>query len=202
MSIEFWITALIITVTPGTGVLFTIATGINRGPRTALLAVAGCVLGIVPHLLAAVSGAALLLAASATAFSVLKWAGVAYLLVMAGNAIRTRDQPSVSDHASASGSRTVIKAVLVNLLNPKLTLFFFAFLPQFVDPARPDVMTQMLTCGAAFMAITLVVFSGYGLAAAAVRDKIINRPRVMRVLQRVFAVSFVALGIKLALTHQ
>lgn len=144
----------------------------------------------------------MLLAASPTAFSVLKWAGVGYLLLMAWHMIRNGEQLSVGANSPLSGIRTVGKAVLVNLLNPKLTLFFFAFLPQLVDPTGTDALGQMLTCSAAFMAMTLVVFAGYGLAAAAVRDRVITRPRVMTLLRRLFAVAFVALGIKLALTHQ
>lgn len=201
MTAEFWITSLIITATPGTGVLFTLTAGVSRGRRAAGWAALGCTLGIVPHLIAAVSGAALLLSASETAFTVLKFAGVAYLLYMAWNTLRRTSTLADESTSPTSGGRIVARAVLVNLLNPKLTLFFFAFLPQFVDRGRSDVLTQMLTDSAAFMVLTLVVFLVYGLAASAARTAIIDRPRVMEWLRRIFAVSFVALSLRLALTE-
>lgn len=200
MSIEFWVTALIVTATPGTGALFTIAAGLARGARAGVVAAIGCTLGIVPHIAAAVSGAALLVATSRTAFEVLKWAGVCYLLWMALSTWRDRGALAVSDAAAPpSDVRTVLTAVAVNVLNPKLTLFFFAFLPQFV-PAREGVVLEMLVLSAAFMGITLVVFVGYGLAAATARDVLLARPRVLTWIRRAFAVSFVALGARLAVT--
>jgi threonine/homoserine/homoserine lactone efflux protein len=202
VSIEFWITTVVITATPGTGAIFTMAAGLSHGVRAGLVAALGCTLGIVPHLAATVTGAALLLASSPTAFAVLKWAGVAYLLYMAWSVLRSADDLTGPDATPPGAARTIRSAVLVNLLNPKLTLFFLAFLPQFVDEAGGDPVPTMLGLGAAFMAVTLAVFSLYGACAGTVRARIVTRPRVMAWLRRVFAVSFVALGARLALVQQ
>jgi threonine/homoserine/homoserine lactone efflux protein len=197
MTTEFWITSLLITATPGTGVVFTLAAALARGARASVVAAIGCTLGTVPHLVAAISGAAAILAASATAFEVLRWAGVAYLLFMAWGAWRRTGALTVGD-APSSTARTIGTAVTVNLLNPKLTVFFFAFLPQFVPNDGSPTVPRMLALGGMFMALTLVVFVGYGLAAAAVRERVITRPRVMTWINRTFATSFVALGMRLA----
>lgn len=203
MSIEFLVTSIVITITPGTGVLFTLAAAIARGSRAGVVAAVGCTLGIVPHIAAAVAGAAALLHTSAVAFSVLKWAGVAYLLYLAWAALRGSGALTVpDDRAPVSAARTIGSAVLVNLLNPKLTMFFFAFLPQFVDPGAPAATARMLQLSAVFMLITFVIFAGYGLVAGTVRAHVVGRPSVMRWMGRSFAVSFVALGAKLALTRQ
>lgn len=191
--------SLVVTATPGTGALFTVAAGLAGGSRAATVAAVGCTLGIVPHLLLAASGAALLLAGSPTAYRVLTWAGIAYLLWMAwstwrGAGVMALDRPATS----ASSMRVVATAVGVNLLNPKLTLFFFAFLPQFVGESD-DASGRMLVLGGAFMLVTLTVFVGYGLAASAAREAVMARPRVLRWTSRVLAVSFVALGARLAL---
>jgi threonine/homoserine/homoserine lactone efflux protein len=98
-----------------------------------------------------------------------------------------------------SAGRIVLSAVLVNLLNPKLTLFFFAFLPQFVPGDGSPQLASMLALSAVFMAMTFVVFAGYGLFAAAMRRHVVERPRVVTRIRRVFAASFVALGARLAL---
>ncbi|TDP96718.1 LysE family translocator [Labedaea rhizosphaerae] len=198
MSIEFWLTALIVSITPGTGVVLTVAAGLTHGSRAGVITAVGCTLGVVPHMLAAVTGIALLLSASPVAFAALKWAGVGYLLYMAISMLRA-GRVSIDESAAPSARRAIVKAVLANLLNPKLTIFFFAFLPQFVNAHDPGAGRAMLVLGLLFMVVTFVVFAGYAVAAAAVRDKVISRPRVLTALQRVFAVSFVALGARLAL---
>ena len=185
---------------PGAGALYTLSAGLTRGRRASLWAALGCTLGIVPLMLAAITGAAALLNASAVAFQTLKWAGVAYLLVMALTTIRAKGAIAVEESAaSPSPRRIVTRGVLVNVLNPKLTIFFFAFLPQFVDPQAPGAIGHMLALSVVFMAVTLVVFAGYGVFAAAVRTRVVSRPAVMSWLRRVFAGSFLALGARLAL---
>jgi threonine/homoserine/homoserine lactone efflux protein len=199
MSIEFWLTALIVSVTPGTGVLLTVAAGLTHGSRAGVITAVGCTLGVVPHMLAAVTGIALLLSASPVAFAALKWAGVGYLLYMAISMLRG-GKVKADEPVAPSARQAIVKAVLANLLNPKLTIFFFAFLPQFVNAHDPGASRAMLLLGVVFMAVTFVVFAGYAVGAAAVRDKVISRPKVLAAIQRVFAVSFVALGARLALT--
>ncbi|MGR7024254.1 LysE family translocator [Geodermatophilus sp. URMC 62] len=202
MSVAFLITSLVIVATPGTGALFTISAGLSRGARASLVAAAGCTLGIVPHLAAAITGTAALLRASGVAFEAVKLLGVAYLLYMAWATWRDRS-PLVVDSAQVarrSWPRVVTSAVLVNLLNPKLTLFFFAFLPQFVPTNAGDQLLVMTGLSGVFMAMTFVVFAGYGVFAAAVRRHLVERPRVVRRIRQAFAVSFVALGARLATT--
>jgi threonine/homoserine/homoserine lactone efflux protein len=199
MTVAFLLTSLVVVATPGTGALYTLAAGLTRGPRAGLLAAAGCTLGVAPHLAAAVTGLAALLHSSAAAFQVLKYVGVAYLLYLAWATWRDRSGFTADAAEPApSPARVVGVAVLSNLLNPKLTIFFVAFLPQFVRPQEPDQVTRMLGLGAVFMLLTFVVFGVYGVLAGAVRDRVLARPAVTRWLRRGFAGSFVALGLLLA----
>lgn len=199
MSVEFWLTSFIVVVTPGTGVLYTMAAGLSRGPRASVIAAIGCTLGIVPHMAAAITGLAALLHASAMAFQVVKYAGVAYLLYMAWSTYRDKGTLTVERDTTPRSARKVITSgILVNILNPKLTIFFFAFLPQFVSPTEPSPHLRMVAMSAVFMLLTLVVFIGYGNFAAAIRSHVISRPRVLTWMRRTFAGAFVALGAKLA----
>lgn len=203
MSLEFLITSLIIVASPGTGALYTLAAGLSRGSRASVVAAFGCTLGCVPHLAAAILGLAALLHASAVAFETVKYLGVAYLLYMAWNTLRERGALSVGRQSDArSFVQVTIEAILINLLNPKLSIFFLAFLPQFVstDEARP--LPHMLMLSAVFMLMTFVVFAAYGLFAAAMRDHVISRPSVMKWMRRTFAGAFVLLGARLALTER
>ena len=202
MSLAFLLTTLVVVATPGTGAVYTLAAGLSRGRRASVVAAVGCTLGIVPHMVATVTGVAALLHASATAFQVLKYAGVAYLLYMAWATVRDKEALTLDDGDTApvSAGRVILRGVLINLLNPKLTIFFFAFLPQFVSPDEPHSVVRMLALGGVFMLVTFVVFAAYGVLAASVRSHVTSRPRVMTWLRRSFAGSFVALGAKLALT--
>ncbi|MCK8431770.1 LysE family translocator [Streptomyces sp. D2-8] len=206
MSIAFLLTTLVVVATPGTGVVYTLAAALSRGHRASVVAAVGCTLGIVPHLLATVTGVAALLHASATAFQVLKYAGVAYLLYMAWATVRDKEALVVEEREErgaapeVSARRVIVRGVLINILNPKLTIFFFAFLPQFVSPVEPHAVVRMAGLGGVFMLATFVVFAAYGVLAASVRRHVVGRPRVMAWLRRGFAGSFVALGAKLAFT--
>lgn len=206
MSAEFWVTTIVLTATPGTGALFAIAAGLAGGARAGVVAAFGCTLGIVPHLALALTGAAAVLAASAVAFEAVKWAGVAYLVYMAWGAWRHTGVLAPGDSTARSGRastewKVIGTAVLVNLLNPKLTVFFFVFLPMFVDPSADGAVLQMTALGAAIMAITMLIFSIYAVGAAWLRRHVVGRPTVMRWVGRVFALSFVVLALMLALTR-
>jgi threonine/homoserine/homoserine lactone efflux protein len=203
VSPEFLLTTLIVVVTPGTGVLYTMAAGLSRGARASAVAAVGCTLGIVPHMAAAITGLAALLHASAVAFQAIKYAGVAYLLYMAWSTLRERGALTVEEEAAPRSSRQVIvSGVLVNILNPKLSIFFFAFLPQFVGADEPHPTSRMLALSAVFMLLTFVVFAGYGVFAASVRERVTARPRVLAWMRRGFASAFAALGAKLALADR
>ena len=202
MNVEFLITSLIVVVTPGTGVIYTLAAGLSRGRRASVVAAFGCTLGIVPHMAAAIFGLSAILNASALAFETLRYVGVVYLLYMAWNIQRERGALTVEkDVATRSARDVTVTAILINILNPKLSIFFLAFLPQFISTGEPDPLSRMLALSAVFMLMTFVVFVGYGLLAASVRDKVIARPRVMTWMRRTFAAAFIALGAKLAFTR-
>lgn len=203
MSVAFLLTSLVIVATPGTGAIYTIAAGLQRGRRASLVAALGCTLGIVPHLLAAVTGLAAVLHASAVAFSTIKYAGVAYLLYLAWQTYRDRSPLEVEAAAAPrSAGRVIRQAVLINVLNPKLTIFFFVFLPQFVDPSEPHALAHMLALSGVFMLLTAVVFAGYGIFAAAMRTQVVERPRVVVWMRRIFAGSYAALAGRLALPER
>ncbi len=199
---EFLVTSLIVVLIPGTGVVFTVSTGLAQGRRASLLAAFGCTLGILPHLLATVLGLAAVMHASALAFQVLKFAGVAYLFYLAVATWRDRGAFVVQQVQSRQASRLVIKAFLLNILNPKLTIFFFAFLPQFVVPGAASPLSQLLGLSAVFMAMTFVVFVAYGFLAHAFRTAVIESPRVQSWLRRGFASAFAGLGAQLALSER
>ena len=204
MSLEFLITTFIVVVSPGTGVLYTLATGLTRGSRASMVAAFGCTLGIVPHMAAAILGLAALLHTSALAFQAFKYVGVAYLLWMAWSTLRERGALKVEEReAGARGFwQVTVEAILINILNPKLSIFFLAFLPQFVSTEETRPLASMLMLSGVFMLVTFVVFVGYGLLAASIRDHVISRPRVLAWMRRTFAAAFVALGAKLALADR
>ena len=203
MSPEFLLTSLIIVASPGTGAIYTIAAGLTRGSRASVLAAFACTIGIVPHLIAAMMGIAALLHASALAFASVKYAGVAYLLYMAWQTLKEHGALKVETKADARSAWLVLRdGLALNLLNPKLSIFFVAFLPQFIVAGEASPGARMLELSGVFMAMTFIVFALYGLFAAAMRDKVISRPAVMAWLRRSFAAAFVALGAKLALTER
>ncbi|MFE1766923.1 LysE family translocator [Streptomyces angustmyceticus] len=199
MSIEFLITSFVIVVSPGTGALYTIATGLSRGFRKSVVAAFGCTLGIVPHLAAAIAGLAAILHTSAVVFETFKYLGVAYLLYMAWNTLREQGTLKVENQEEEHSSlRVTGTAILINFLNPKLSIFFLAFLPQFVPADETNSLPRMLELSGVFMLMTFVVFAIYGGFAAAVRDHVISRPKVMAWMRRTFAAAFVGIGIQLA----
>jgi threonine/homoserine/homoserine lactone efflux protein len=199
MSIEFMVTTLIIVATPGTGALYVIAAGISRGARVSFIAAIGCTLGIVPHMAAAITGLAAVLHSSAVAFEVVKYAGVVYLLYMAWTTIHDRSDLSVSEASPNKVGQVIRSGILINILNPKLTIFFFAFLPQFVPAGTHDAHWRMALLSGVFMAVTLIVFAAYGVFAASVRDQVIPRPRVVLWMRRGFAATYAVLAARLAL---
>jgi len=199
MSLAFVVTSLIVIVSPGTGVLYTLAAALSRGSRASIAAAFGCTLGIVPHMLAAMVGLAAVLHTSALAFSALKWGGVLYLLYMSWQALREQGALAVDVRPDArSHARVIVTGFLINILNPKLSIFFLAFLPQFIAAGEGHVLARMLELSGAFMAMTFAVFVLYGLFAAAVRERIVTRPNVLAWMRRAFATGFAALGLRLA----
>jgi threonine/homoserine/homoserine lactone efflux protein len=203
MTWSFLLTSLIVIASPGTGVLYTLAAALTRGSRASVAAAFGCTLGIVPHMTAAMLGLAAVLHTSAMAFAALKWCGVAYLLFMSWQALRESGALAVEGEIrERSNGRVIVTGFLINILNPKLSIFFLAFLPQFIAGDEARVLARMLELSGAFMALTFAVFVVYGLFAAGVRERVISRPRVMTWLRRSFAAGFAALGAKLAFAER
>jgi threonine/homoserine/homoserine lactone efflux protein len=200
MGVAFLVTTLIVVVSPGIGVLYTVAAGLSHGARAGIVAAFGCTLGILPHLAAALLGLAAVFHTSAVAFQTLKYLGVAYLLVLAWHTLKEKGTLTPSEGPVGRTPRqVVVSAVLVNILNPKLSLFFFAFLPQFVSADDPHRLVHMLQLSSVFIALTFIVFAGYALAAAWMRRHVLSKPRVLAWMRRTFAGAFLALGAKLAL---
>jgi threonine/homoserine/homoserine lactone efflux protein len=203
ITVEFLITSLIVVLIPGTGVVFTVSTGLVQGRRGGVFAALGCTAGIVPHLLATVLGLAAVMHTSAVAFQILKYAGVVYLLYLAYAAWKDKSAFAVERASSRSTAMGIIvKAVLLNILNPKLTIFFLAFLPQFVEAGASSPLAQLLMLSGVFMAMTFAVFVGYGLLAHAFRRAVIESPRVQSWLRCGFAAAFAGLGTQLALSER
>ncbi len=203
MSWEFLLTAFIIVATPGTGAIYTIAAGLARGARAGVLAALASTLGIVPHVVAALTGLAALVHASAVAFELLKYAGVLYLLFMAWQMFRNVGPLRMDPDNRERSIRQVIRdGIALNLLNPKLSVFFVAFLPLFIRTGDPSPVATMLQLSLVFMLMTFVVFAAYGVFAGMLRREIISRPAVLRWLQRTFAAAFAGLAVKLALTDR
>ncbi len=203
MSVEFLLTSFIVIISPGTGVLYTLAAGLSRGSRASVVAAFGCTIGIVPHMAAAIMGLAALLHTSALAFQTFKYLGVAYLLYMAWSTLRERGALKVEQEVGVrSAIQVTMTGILINILNPKLSIFFLAFLPQFISAGEPHPLTRMFILSGVFMLMTFLVFVGYGLFAASIRDHVISRPHVLTWMRRSFAAAFVALSARLALADR
>lgn len=201
MSPEFLLTSLVVVLMPGTGVIYTLAIGLGRGFRESVAAAVGCTLGIVPAAVASIVGLAALLHTSALAFQVIKYLGVAYLSYMAWKTLRDSSSLDVSEDKRKTGfARIAIDGALLNVLNPKLSLFFLAFLPQFLSTDAANATGSLVSLALIFMAMTFVVFVIYGAFAAYARDYVIQRPSVLQWIKRSFAAAFGALGIKLAVS--
>lgn len=203
ISVEFLITSLIVVLIPGTGVLFTISTGLVQGRKASVYAALGCTAGIVPHLLATIFGLAAIMHTSALAFEVLKFAGVLYLFYLAYMTWRDKsgfEAQAISSRSSALSLAT--KAFLLNILNPKLTIFFLAFLPQFVKPETTSPLSDMVVLSAVFMLMTFIIFVIYGLLAHSFRHSVMESHRVQTWLRYGFSLTFAGLGIQLASSSQ
>jgi threonine/homoserine/homoserine lactone efflux protein len=203
LTLEFLFTSLVVVLIPGTGVIYTVSTGLAQGRKASVFAALGCTAGIVPHLLATILGLAAVLHTSALAFQALKYAGVAYLFYIAFATWRDKSAFAIDGSASTgTAAGLVVKGFLLNILNPKLTIFFLAFLPQFVQPGTTEPLIQLLVLSATFMAMTFIVFVAYGVLAHGFRKTVIESPQVQTWLRRGFAATFASLGANLALTEK
>ena len=204
MSVEFLITSLVVVLIPGTGVLYTLSSSIGGGRRRGLFAALGCTLGIVPHMLAAMLGLSGIMQAGSAVFEVVRWAGVCYLVFMGISMIRDAGRISLDDvNAEADPMGPVVwRGIVLNVLNPKLTLFFFAFLPQFLDASPGLFYVRLIGLGGIFMLMTLAVFSVYALASAAFRDLVLGAPAVRRWIEQTLGAFLIGFAARLALTDR
>jgi threonine/homoserine/homoserine lactone efflux protein len=200
VSAEFVITSIVVALIPGTGVVYTLSSAIAGGVRRGLYAAAGGTLGILPHIAAALLGLSGILQTGATLFELIRWAGVGYLLYLGLSLFRDAGPMRLDCAAGAATSPVAImrRGVLLNLLNPKLTLFFFAFLPQFLEPGAGLVDVRLVALGAVFMVLTFVVFAGYAYLGAALRDRVLGAPVVRRFVERTIGAVLIAFAARLA----
>jgi threonine/homoserine/homoserine lactone efflux protein len=200
---EFLLASLIVVLIPGTGVVYTITTGLTLRWRASLAAAVGCTLGIVPHIVASILGLSALLNMSAQVFSLLKWAGALYLLYLAWNMWREAGALEIAQKTSeTSATKIILKAIAINLLNPKLTIFFFAFLPLFISKDAASPVWEMILLSAVFMAITFVVFALYGILASGISNYLTGSSKAVRRLQQAFAVLLAGFAVKLVLSEE
>ena len=200
LSAEFLLTSLVVVIIPGTGVIYTVSTGLTQRWRASILAALGCTMGIIPHLTASILGLSAILHMSARAFQVIKFAGALYLLYLAWSMWQdTGTLRFDQSEQKRGGFQIVVKGILINILNPKLTLFFFAFLPLFVSAQAGSPTNQMVGLSAIFMGMTFVIFVLYGILASGISTYLMKSPKAIRRMQRTFALIFAVLAVKLAL---
>jgi len=201
LSTEFLLTSVVVVLVPGIGVIYTVSTGLALRWRASIVAAFGCTLGILPHLTASILGLSAILHMSARAFQILKLAGSVYLLYLAWSMWRNTGTLKFDREVSNNSVfQIILKGILINILNPKLTLFFFAFLPQFVPPDAVSPIRQMIGLSAVFMGLTLVIFILYGILASGISTYMINSPKAIGRTQKSFAVIFAILAARLALS--
>jgi threonine/homoserine/homoserine lactone efflux protein len=204
MSVEFLLTSLVVAAIPGTGVVYTVSSSIGGGWRRGLFAAIGCTLGIVPHILAAMLGLSAIMQAGSVVFEAVRWAGVAYLVFMGVSMIREGGTLQLDDQDDQHGSMGLVvwRSIVLNLLNPKLTMFFFAFLPQFLNTPPGLLDLRLIGLGGVFMLMTLAVFVVYAYASATVRDRVLGAPVVLRWVQRSLGALLIGLAARLAVTDR
>ena len=204
MSIEFLLTSLVVVLIPGTGVVYTVSSSMGGGWRHRLFAAVGCTLGIVPHILAALLGLSAIMQTGAVVFELVRWAGVAYLIFIGVSMVRNAGALPLDD-AGISGesvNRVIWRGILLNVLNPKLTVFFFAFLPQFLDAPSGLFDAGLILLSGVFMLMMLAVFAVYALASAAVRNLVLAAPVVRKWLERTLGTFLIGFAAKLAFTDR
>jgi threonine/homoserine/homoserine lactone efflux protein len=203
LNTEFLLTSLVVVIIPGTGVIYTVSTGLTQRWRASIAAAFGCTMGILPHLAASILGLSAILHMSALAFQVIKFIGVLYLLYLAWTMWRDTGTIKLDQSAQKTGGfQIVLKGILINILNPKLTLFFFAFLPLFISTDSSSATMQLVGLSAIFMGMTFVIFALYGILASWISTFLLHSPKALRRIQRSFAVIFAVLAVRLALSEQ
>ena len=204
----FVLAGWLLNLTPGPDVLYIVSQGMKRGARAGVMAALGITAGVFVHIAAAALGVSALVAASSTAFQLLAWLGAAYLVYVGGsmlglhkkNAIDNVANSSIEKRASGQngGWNIFVRGFWTNALNPKVALFFLAFLPQFISPAADNKALSFLLLGLLFNLNSLPVNLGYALLAAWASRRLALVQAGMRQLERLAGILFIAFGLKLA----
>jgi threonine/homoserine/homoserine lactone efflux protein len=203
MLFMFFTTAILLALSPGPDNLFVMAQAARHGYRAGLLVTLGLCTGLLVHTAAVTLGLAALFAASTTAFTLLKYVGAGYLLFLAWQALHsgTLTGPTV-DMDRLSSATLYCRGIIMNITNPKVSIFFLAFLPQFADPARGSLAMQLMVLGGVFIAATIIVFGSISILAGAVGERLRQSAWAQRVLNRAAAAIFAGLALKLALAQR
>ena len=194
----FIVSSFLIIIAPGPDILFVLAQGMSRGKKAGFTAAAGLATGNIVHTTAAALGIAALLAAYPKAFFAVKLAGIAYLLFLAWKTFRSRNAEDTAD-AEEGSPNLFIRGFIMNVLNPKVALFYLAFFPQFISPAAAHPVLQTFAMGLTFMVMVLCVFGGLGIASGAIGGMFSRHPRVKKGLAWANIFIFCGLAVKLAL---
>ncbi len=195
----FITSSFLLGLAPGPDNLFVLSQSMLKGAKSGILITLGLCTGLIVHTSAVALGIAVIFQTSALAFSLLKYIGAAYLLYLAWQAFRASSAGNTkTEFSSLSGARLYRRGIIMNITNPKVSIFFMAFLPQFADPASGSVTLQIMLLGLLFIAVTLVVFGGIALLAGVIGDKLQQHPRAEIILNRVAGTVFAALALKLA----
>lgn len=199
----FLVTSVVVILMPGPAMIFVISNGLTRGTKASIAAAFGTTSGVSFHMLCAAYGLAIIMKTSAVAFGIVKFAGAGYLIYLAVKTLINKDDMvSDSDMNEKSGNSIFFQGFLINVLNPKLSIFFLAFLPQFLNPDQLSVTTQTLILGLIFMSMTIVIFIGYGIFAAALRQRVLQSPKILKAIKWCFSSVFMGLGLRLALSER
>ncbi|MDC7222261.1 MAG: LysE family translocator [Spirochaetales bacterium] len=200
LTSSFLLTSLVVVLIPGTGVIYTVSAGLTGRRRQAVLAAIGCTLGIIPHLAAGLLGVSALMHRGALLFRLIKIAGIIYLTYLGIDLIRNSGALRLEEETEEKKPLKVMgEAILLNLLNPKLTLFFLSFLPQFLNTAEGNYTLQMVRLSAVFMGMTLLVFCFYGLLAHSFKKILAGSEKLSQRIQQGFGALLLGFATKLAL---
>lgn len=201
VALSFFGIAVLLALAPGPDNLFVLMQSALWGRVSGMMVVLGLCTGLIGHTVAVAAGLAAIFAASETAFTVLKLAGALYLLYLAWGAFRAPGTAGVAQKPSRLGKGALFRrGIIMNLTNPKVSLFFLAFLPQFTSPARGPVALQTLFLGAVFMLATLLVFGAIAWFSGMLGERMQTSQRARRILNGAAGTVFVGLAIKLALS--
>ncbi len=199
VSLGFLATSLIVIIIPGTGVIYTVTTSLSGNKRSAFLAAFGCTLGILPHILAAILGISVILNTGAQIFKIIRIIGVLYLIYLGIGLLKAENGIKIGEKKKERPFLIITKAILINLLNPKLTLFFLSFLPQFIEPDSLNTRIEMISLSLVFMGLTFIIFCSYGLLANSFRSVLIKSPKLFNRIQQGFGIILIGFAGKIAL---